>query len=150
MQKTGGTFPKINWRSKKLWEKQEILKPPQHQLIEKCTTQWGRILGMLQRILEQLAAIAAVQMEANMRHLMPDWDDWVVQYCSDELNTWVQVSHPTCNIRRECHAQVCAWAQVNNALPMCESKRVSIKLNNAQEHSQMNELVLANEHVSTC
>ena len=55
-----------------------MLKLPQHQLMQEYTTRWGSTLGMLQRIMEQQAAIAAVLMEGKVRHLMPDGDEWVI------------------------------------------------------------------------
>ena len=35
-----------------------------------CPTCWGSTLGMLERLAEQQAAIAAVLMEGKVRHLM--------------------------------------------------------------------------------
>ena len=55
-----------------------MLKLPQHQLIQVCATCWGSTLGMLQRLLEQQAAIAALLMGGKGRHLMPESDDWMV------------------------------------------------------------------------
>ena len=71
-------FRKSTKETYKLREKQEMLKLPQHQLIQECTTRWGSTLGMLERIMEQQAAIAAVLMEGKVRHLMPDGNDWIV------------------------------------------------------------------------
>ena len=55
-----------------------MLKLPQHQLIQECTTRWGSTLGMPERIMEQQAAIAAVLMAGKVWHLMPDGNDWTV------------------------------------------------------------------------
>ena len=55
-----------------------MLKLPQHKLIQECVTRWGSTLHMLQRLMEQQAAIAAVLMEGNMRHLMPESAEWTV------------------------------------------------------------------------
>ena len=71
-------FKKSTKETYKLREKQDMLKLPQHQLIQECATRWGSTLGMLQRLLEQQAAIAAVLMEGKVRHLMPESDDWMV------------------------------------------------------------------------
>ena len=71
-------FRKSTKETYKLREKQEMLKLPQHKLIQECTTHWGSTLGMLERIMEQQAAIAAVLMEGKVRHLMPDGNDWIV------------------------------------------------------------------------
>ena len=61
-----------------LREKQEMLKLPQHKLIQECATRWGSTLDMLQRLMEQQAAIAAVLMSGKVRHLMPESDEWVI------------------------------------------------------------------------
>ena len=71
-------FRKSTKETFKLREKQEMLKLPQHQLTQECTTRWGSTLGMLQRIMEQQAAIAAVLIEGKVRHLMPEGNDWMV------------------------------------------------------------------------
>ena len=55
-----------------------MLKLPQHKLIQDCVTRWGSTLGMLERLMEQQAAIAAVLMEGKVRHLMPEGDEWTV------------------------------------------------------------------------
>ena len=56
-------FRKSTKETYKLREKQEMLKLPQHQLIQECTTRWGSTLGMLERIMR---AIAAVLMEGSI------------------------------------------------------------------------------------
>ena len=45
------------------------------KLPQECVTRWGSTLHML---MEQQAAIAAVLMEGNMRHLMPESAEWTV------------------------------------------------------------------------
>ena len=56
-------------------EKQAMLKF-NHILVQDCVTRWGSTLSMLEKILEQQAAIAAVLMEGRLRHLMPEVNDW--------------------------------------------------------------------------
>ena len=55
-----------------------MLQLPQHKLIQDCVTRWGSTLGMLTRLMEQQAAIAAVLMEGKVRHLMPEEAEWAV------------------------------------------------------------------------
>jgi hypothetical protein len=67
-------FKKSTKEKYKLREKQEMLKLPQHKLIQDCVTRWGSTLGMLESLMEQQAAIAAVLKEGKVRHLMPEGD----------------------------------------------------------------------------
>ena len=53
-------FRKSTIDTYKLREKQKMLQLPQHKLTQECVTRWGSKLGMLQRLMEQQAAIAAV------------------------------------------------------------------------------------------
>ena len=55
-----------------------MLKLSQHKLAQECVTRRGSTLSMLQRLMEQQAAIAAVLMEGRVRHLMPEADDWTI------------------------------------------------------------------------
>lgn len=71
-------FKKSTKETYKLREKQSMLKLPKHALIQDCVTRWGSTLSMLERLMEQQAAIAAVLMEGRVRHLMPKGDDWVL------------------------------------------------------------------------
>ena len=71
-------FKKSTKETYKLREKQSMLKLPKHTLIQDCVTRWGSTLSMLERLMEQQAAIAAVLMEGRVRHLMPEGDDWVL------------------------------------------------------------------------
>ena len=71
-------FKKSTKETYKLREKQEMLKLPQHKLIQDCVTRWGSTLAMLERLMEQQAAIAAVLMEGKVRHLMPEGEEWSV------------------------------------------------------------------------
>ena len=71
-------FKKSTKETYKLREKQEMLKLPQHKLIQDCVTRWGSTLGMLERLMEQQAAIAAVLMGGKVRHLMPEGDERTV------------------------------------------------------------------------
>ena len=71
-------FKKSTKETYKLREKQSMLKLPKHALIQDCVTRWGSTLSMLERLMEQQAAIAAVLMEGRVRHLMPEGDDWVL------------------------------------------------------------------------
>ena len=71
-------FKKSTKETYQLHEKQEMLKLPQHKLIQACITRWGSTLNMLQRLMEQQAAIAAVLMSGKVRHLMPESDEWVI------------------------------------------------------------------------
>ena len=60
----------------KLQEKQQLLKIPQHALIQDCITRWGSTLHMLQRLQEQQVAIIATLMESKNTHLMPEGSEW--------------------------------------------------------------------------
>ena len=62
----------------KLREKQQLLKIPQHAVIQDCITHWGSTLHMLQRLQEQQAAIAATLMESKDTHLMPEGSEWKI------------------------------------------------------------------------
>ena len=53
-----------------------MLQLPKHTLIQECITRWGSTLHKIERLMEQQAAIAAVLMEGNMRHLIPDSSEW--------------------------------------------------------------------------
>ena len=71
-------FKKSTKETYKLREKQSMLKLPQHALIQDCITRWGSTLSMLERLVEQQAAMAAVLVEGRVRHLMPEGDDWIL------------------------------------------------------------------------
>ena len=71
-------FKKSTKETYKLREKQSMLKLPTHALIQDCVTRWGSTLSMLERLMEQQAAIAAVLVEGRVRHLMPEGDDWLL------------------------------------------------------------------------
>ena len=71
-------FKKSTKETYKLREKQSMLKLPKHALTQDCVTRWGSTLSMLERLMEQQAAIAAVLMEGRVRHLMTEGDDWVL------------------------------------------------------------------------
>ena len=64
--------------TKETYKLREMLKLLQHKLIQDCVTRWVSTLGMLERLMEQQAAIAAVLMEGKVRHLMPEGDEWTV------------------------------------------------------------------------
>ena len=69
-------FHKSTKDTYKLWDKQKMLQLPQHKLTQECVTRWGSTLDMLQRLMEQQEAIAAVLMEGKVRYLMPESDEW--------------------------------------------------------------------------
>lgn len=71
-------FNKSSKQTYKLREKQEMLQLPKHRLIQECITRWGSTLHMIERLMEQQAAIAAVLMEGNMRHLIPESSEWTL------------------------------------------------------------------------
>ena len=71
-------FKKSTKETYKLREKQSMLKFPKHSLTQDCVTRSGSTLSMLERVMEQQAAIAAVLMEGRVRHLMPEGDYWVL------------------------------------------------------------------------
>ena len=71
-------FHKSTKATYKLREKQELLKIPQHALVQDCITRWGSTLHMLQRLQEQQAAIAATLMESKDTHLMPEGSEWKI------------------------------------------------------------------------
>ena len=93
-------FKKSTKETYKLREKQEMLKLPQHKLIQDCVTRWGSTLAMLERLMEQQAAIAAVLMEGKVRHLMPEGEEWsVIELLVEVLRPFQQateaVKYPT-------------------------------------------------------
>ena len=47
-------------------------------LIQDCVTRWVSTLGMLERLMEQQAPIAAVLMDGRVRHLMPEGEEWSI------------------------------------------------------------------------
>lgn len=47
-----------------------MLDLPEHKLVQEVVTKWGSTLGMLQRLMEQQAAIAAVLVDGAVRHLI--------------------------------------------------------------------------------
>ena len=55
-----------------------MLDLPEHKLVQEVVTRWGSTLGMLQRLMEQQAAIAAVLVDGTVRHLMPENADWTL------------------------------------------------------------------------
>ena len=71
-------FKKSVKETYKLREKQNMLKLPEHKLIQDCATRWGSTLAMLERLMEQQAAIAAVLMDGKVRHLMPEGEEWTI------------------------------------------------------------------------
>ena len=71
-------FKKSNKETYKLREKQNMLKLPEHKLIQDCVTRWGSTLAMLERLMEQQAAIAAVLMDEKVRRLMPEGEEWTI------------------------------------------------------------------------
>ena len=71
-------FKKSTKETYKLREKQDMLKLPDHKLIQDCVTRWGSTLAMLERLMEQQAAIAAVLMDRKVRHLMPEGEEWTI------------------------------------------------------------------------
>ena len=60
----------------KLRERQKMLELTNHELIQSYVTHWGSTLAMLERLMEQQAAIAAVLMDGKNRHLLPGSEDW--------------------------------------------------------------------------
>ena len=77
----------------KLQEKQELLKLPQHMLIQDCITHWGSTLCMLEHLIEQQIAISAVLAEGKHQHLMLDSGDWeVAEMLVDLLKPFQQVT----------------------------------------------------------
>ena len=57
-------------------EKQKLLKRPEHELVHNCVTRWSSTLHMFERIQEQQVTIAAVLMEGQNTHLIPDGEEW--------------------------------------------------------------------------
>ena len=70
-------FKKSTKEMYKLREKQKMLELPSHELVQNCVTRWGSTLVMLEHLMEQQAAIAAVLLDAKHRHL-PDSEDWTL------------------------------------------------------------------------
>jgi len=68
-------FKKSTKETYKLREKQSMLNLPTRTY---CVTRWGSTLSMLERLMEQQAAIATVFVEGRVRRLMPEGDDWVL------------------------------------------------------------------------
>ena len=71
-------FKRSTKETYKLREKQELLKLPQHMLVQDCVTCWGSTLCMLQCLMEQRTAISAILVEGKDRHLMLESGDWEV------------------------------------------------------------------------
>ena len=61
-----------------LRDKQAMLQLPCHEFIQDCVTRWGSTLAMLERLMEQQAAIAAALMEVKLTHLIPSSDEWTL------------------------------------------------------------------------
>ncbi|XP_065891713.1 E3 SUMO-protein ligase ZBED1-like [Dysidea avara] len=99
-------FKRSTKETYKLREKQELLKLPQHMLVQDCVTRWGSTLSMLQRLIEQQTAISAVLVEGKDRHLMLESGDWeVVEMLVELLKPFQQattvmgaVRYPTLSI----------------------------------------------------
>ena len=86
-------FKRSTKETYKLREKQELLKLPQHMLVQDCVTRWGSTLCMLQRLMEQRTAISAVLVEGKDRHLMLESGDWeVVEILVDLLKPFQQAT----------------------------------------------------------
>ena len=51
---------------------------PQHKPVRDCVTRQGSMLGMMERLLEQQAAIAIVLVEGKTRYLMLDVAEWAI------------------------------------------------------------------------
>ena len=86
-------FKKSTKETYKLREKQEMLKLPQHKLIQDCVTHWGSILALLTRLMEQQAAIADVSMEGKVWHLIPVKEEWpVIELLVDILKHFQQTT----------------------------------------------------------
>ena len=62
VHKLVGHFKKSSKAKYCLHEKQKLLNLPDHQLIQQCDTRWGSVYAMLERFLEQQAAVCAVLM----------------------------------------------------------------------------------------
>ena len=71
-------FKKSTKDTYSLRDKQAMLQLPHHEPIQDCVTQWGSTLAMLERLMEQQAAIVAVLMEVKLTHLMPSSDEWTL------------------------------------------------------------------------
>ena len=68
-----------------------MLQLPQHKLVQDCVTQWGSTLGMMERLLEQQAALAAVLIERKTRHLMLDCAEWaIIEQLVDVLKLFIR------------------------------------------------------------
>ena len=66
-----------SWKKKRdLGKAQVKLGLPQHSLVTECATRWGSKQKMLERILEQEAAIRQVLSgDRKTAHLIPKWQD---------------------------------------------------------------------------
>lgn len=71
-------FRKSSKETYKLRQKQTMLDLPEHKLIQEVVTRWGSTLGMLERLMEQQLAIAAVLIDGTARHLMPESGEWTL------------------------------------------------------------------------
>ena len=86
-------FKKSTKETYKLQEKQEMLKLPEHMLIQDSVTRWGSTLAMLERLMEQQAPIAAVLMDGRVRHLMPEGKEWsIIEVLVDILKPFQQAT----------------------------------------------------------
>ena len=65
-------FKKSTKKKCKLRQKQDMPQIPQHKPVQDCVTRWGSTLGMMERLIEQQAAIATVLVEGKTRYLMLD------------------------------------------------------------------------------
>ncbi len=78
VRKLVGHFKKSSKATYCLREKQRLLNLPEHELIQHCDTRWGSVYAMLERFLEQQAAVCAVLMgnsERNNRVFLPEGRD---------------------------------------------------------------------------
>ena len=86
-------FKRSTKETYKLREKQELLKLPQHMLVQDCVIRWGSTLCMLQHLIEQQTAISAVLIEGKDSHLMLESGDWeVVEMLADLLKPFQQAT----------------------------------------------------------
>ena len=78
---------------------QELLKLPQHMLVQDSVTWWGSTVCMLQHLIEQQTAISVEGKESKDRRLMLESGDWeVVKMLVDLFNKppqlWEQLDIP--------------------------------------------------------